>query len=89
MEIDIYDLKAIYFVKSFEGNSAYKKIYTIDRVGFGKKITVKFKDGENIIGYTQGFSQKREGFFVFPADPQSNNERIYVVKASTTGVNFI
>lgn len=45
----------------------------------GMKIKVKFADGELIRGTTTGYNKKRKGFFLFPVDPQSNNERIYVV----------
>jgi len=89
LEIDVYDLKAVYFVKSFEGNREYKKIYDVERAGFGKKIQVKFQDGETIVGYTQGFSPNRVGFFVFPADPDSNNDRIFVIRAATTAISFL
>jgi hypothetical protein len=32
------------------------------------------------------WSPDREGFFIFPADPGSNNDRIYVVVAATNEV---
>ena len=88
-EVSIYDLKAVYFVKSFEGNADYQERTDTELVGFGKKIKVTFKDGETQIGYTQGFSPGRGGFFVFPADPGSNNDRVYVVTAATEKVDFI
>jgi len=89
LEIDIFDLKAIYFVKTFEGDSSYREKYDIERTGFGKKIKVHFKDGETLIGYTQGFSPNRSGFFVFPADPNSNNDRVFVVTVATDEIQFI
>jgi hypothetical protein len=39
-------------------------------------------------GYTSGYSPDRPAFFVFPADPQSNTERIFVVTAATGHVEF-
>jgi hypothetical protein len=47
---------------------------------------VRFKDGELLCGYSLTFSADREGFFMFPADPRSNNIRIYVMTASTAEV---
>jgi hypothetical protein len=88
-EIRVGTLKAIYFVKSFEGNPAYKENADMERVGFGKKICVHFKDGEIQLGYTQGYAPNRPGFFVFPCDPDSNNDRIFIVSTATTKVNFI
>ena len=87
-EIDIKYLKAVYFVKSFEGNPAYQEKTDIERVGLGKKIKVHFKDGETLVGYTQGYTPTRDIFIVFPADPDSNNEKVFVVTKSTTSVGF-
>ena len=89
LEIDIFYLKAIYFVKSFEGNSGYQEKDDIERVGLGKKIKVHFKDGETLIGYTQGYSPNRDIFIVFPADPDSNNEKAFVVTKATSKVSFM
>lgn len=88
-EIDIFNLKAIYFVKSFEGNSAYQDRDDVQRVGLGKKIKVDFTDGESLVGYTQGYTPNRDIFIVFPSDPDSNNEKVFVVTKSTRAVNFI
>jgi hypothetical protein len=88
-EIQVSDLKAAYFVKTFEGNPAYQEIADMDRVGFGKKIRVDFKDGETQLGYTQGYTPARTGFFLFPCDPASNNDRIFIINAATEKVHFL
>ncbi len=88
INVDIKTLKAIYFVKSFEGNPAYEEKTDIKRTGLGKRISVKFRDGEMLSGYTQGFSQERPGFHVIPADPDCNNERIFVNKAATVEIRL-
>jgi hypothetical protein len=87
-QINFPNLKAVFFVKSFTGNPAYQEKTDVERAGFGKKIRVVFNDGETQIGYTQGFAPNRPGFFVFPADPDSNNERIFVITRSTREVQF-
>lgn len=89
MEVDITSLKAVFFVKNFDGDAAYTKTNDGERVGFGKKIRVRFKDGETLIGYTQGYSPARAGFILFPADAKSNNERVFVVKAAAEEVAFL
>ena len=89
LEIDLFELKAIYFVKTFEGNPDYNERHDIERAGFGKKIQVQFKDSETVIGYTQGFSPNRPGFFLFPVDASSNNDRIFIVNSSTEEIGFI
>ena len=88
-EIDLKDLKAIFFVKNFEGNKDYQKKYEDTIHGAGRKISVEFTDSESIIGYALGYSPDRQGFFITPADLGSNNERIFVVKSATKNVKFL
>ena len=88
-EIDIETLKAVFFVKDFEGNKDYKKKYEDTIHGAGRKIAVDFSDGESITGYALGYSPDRHGFFITPADLGSNNERIFVVKSATTTIKFL
>ena len=89
LEIDILDLKAVYFVKTHEGNPNHDEETEAERAGFGKKIRVRFKDGEELLGYTQGFSPNRPGFFVFPIDADSNNDRVFVVNSATDEIDFV
>ncbi len=80
-------LKAVFFVKDLAGNPKRQ-----DLRGFiaapaatsqGKKLAIRFKDGELLCGYTLSHRPDRDGFFLFPADSQSNNERIYVLVGAT------
>jgi len=87
--IDIERLKALFFVKDTEGNKDHKEDYQDDISGAGRKMTVTFTDGEMLIGYSLGYSADRHGFFLTPADLQSNNERIFVVKSATEEVKFL
>jgi len=89
LEISVSILKAVYFVKAFEGSPEYDERTNMARVGCGRKIKIYFKDGETQIGYTQGYTPGRSGLFVFPVDPESNNERIYIVAASTSKIEFL
>ena len=50
---------------------------------------VEFTDGEVLIGYTQGYSPTRNGFFVVPADIKNNNDRIYVIASATEKISFL
>jgi len=79
-KIDTRTLKAVFFVKSFQGNKHYQEIKTFpDDPPPGKKVKATFMDGEVIYGYTHAVSHNQSGFFLIPADPNSNNERIFVV----------
>ncbi len=55
----------------------------------GRKVRVLFTDGELLVGTTQGYDARRPGFFVFPADTESNNERIFVVRGAIQQISFI
>lgn len=87
--VDIENLKAVFFVKDFEGNKDYKKKYEDTIHGAGRKILVDFSDGESITGYALGYSPDRHGFFITPADLNSNNERIFVLKSATKSIKFL
>ncbi len=82
-------LKAVFFVKDFTGNKDYNEIYDDVVAGGGRKVQVKFFDGEVMIGYAQVFMPKRSGFFIIPADKKSNNERVYIVNSATESIRFV
>jgi hypothetical protein len=88
-EIDVEKLKALFFVKDFEGNKDHKKKYDDLIHGAGRKIVVDFNDGESIIGYAIGYSPDRRGFFMTIADLGGNNERAFVVKSATKNIKFL
>jgi hypothetical protein len=91
LQISVSDLKAIFFVKDFEGNSGYneKKNFDPGTPILGRKISVLFKDGELMVGTTTGYQPNRAGFFVNPADPNSNAQRCFVVSKATSEVKFM
>jgi hypothetical protein len=90
IELSCSDPKAIFFVKSFAGdpNRSAPKRFTEDELRGvpGLKIKVRFLDGEVLYGTTHGYQRGRKGFFVFPADETSNNERVYVYADVTDSV---
>ena len=89
VEISIEDLKAVFFVKDFDGNKLHQKNYSDEIGGAGKRIKVRFLDGETIIGYTSGYSPDRQGFYLTPADVQGNNERVFIVSSATEKARFL
>jgi hypothetical protein len=90
-EIYTKDLKALFFVKDHDGDPQHveKRDFDPERPPVGLKIRVAFKDGEVMVGTTTGYQPGRVGFFLIPADPDSNTERCYVVAASTDDISFI
>jgi hypothetical protein len=90
-EVRVGDLKAVFFVKDTKGNPDHKESHQFNAATTpgGRKIKVTFKDGEVLVGTTQGYQPNRPGFFVVPADPKSNNERCFVVATATRSVTFV
>ncbi|MFO7560815.1 MAG: hypothetical protein R6X10_18460 [Desulfobacterales bacterium] len=91
VEICTKDMKALFFVKDFAGNPKRDKRNEFDPENppAGRRIRVVFKDGEVFVGTTTGYQPGRPGLFVVPADADSNNERCYIVAASTQEIKFI
>ena len=77
IEVFIEDLKAIFIVLDFAGHPLYRerKKYVAGENPSGQKLEVTFIDGEVLVGSTLGYDPERQGFFIFPADPKSNNIR--------------
>ena len=91
VSVPLAELKAVFFVRDLVGNREHRARNEFDpqKPAIGRKIRVTFKDGEVMVGTTQGYQPGRSGFFVVPADPASNTERCYVVAASTTQVTLL
>jgi hypothetical protein len=90
-EIFLKELKAVFFVRDFVGNFQYneRKEYLEGDKPSGRKIEVTFKDGEVLVGTTLGYDPSRPGFFLFPADPKSNNVRVFAVTTSVKKVRYL
>jgi hypothetical protein len=91
LELRTTGLKGLFFVKEFGGNPNYneKKEFDSPKLSVGHKIRVVFNDGELMVGTTDGYMQDYPGFFVVPADTNSNNECCFVVKSATQQVSLI
>jgi len=88
--VDFRHLKALFFVRDLDGDSRHQKsnLFSPARPVIGRKIAVRFADGEILVGTTQGYRPGRSGFFVVPADPDGNTERCWVVAAATDEVRM-
>ena len=89
IEVFVSRLKAIFVVRDFNGNPQYKegKTFVKGENSSGLRLEVTFNDGEVIVGSALlGYNPKRQGFFIFPADPMSNNARVFVVSSAVKSV---
>jgi hypothetical protein len=75
--------------KHFNPDYKDKKEFDSGKAPVGRKIKIVFKDGELMVGTTNGYQPGRPGFFIVPADPNSNIERCYILSAATQEVSFI
>lgn len=84
-EICARDVKAVFYVNSFEGNSSRNHInfYTDAPIVHGIWMRLQFLDGEVMEGIVHNSIRYLidPGFFLLPTDPGSNNRLVYVVKS--------
>lgn len=90
-EIVVDELKALFFVKDFIGDPMYNPKQSFEEVPHtpGKRLKVEFTDGEVMLGTTQAFHRDRVGFFLYPADPDCNIVRAFVVNSAVEKVELI
>jgi hypothetical protein len=87
--ITIADLKAVFFVRDFDGDPARRERKTFAPACLGRKLEVRFNDGEVLLGTTPGYRTGGAGFFMTPADPRANNCRVFVVSGAIRNVRFV
>ena len=91
VQVQLKDLKAVFFVKDFEGDPEYDE-YRAFKEGQaiqGRKVLMTFNDGEMLSGSILGYDPNRPGFFMIPSDPGSNNIRVFIVQAAVDQIEFI
>lgn len=81
--VPIENLKAVFFIKSLgrDPGCVDRRSYG-ERVGTEHKVWLEFSDGESLAGWSSSSRSRQRGFFVFPADPESNLEKAYVFRAA-------
>ena len=87
--VNIDKIKAMFFVKKFEGNKEYKYKYEDELFWVGDKITLEFEDGERMVGYTQHLDYSPKGYFITPADMNGNNKYVFASKSAIDNMSFL
>jgi hypothetical protein len=82
----VHELKAVFFVRDFAGDPTHQEGRQFAPGDTGRHIEVTFRDGEVMVGTLDGPATGPPGFFLVPADPRSNNLRVYVVAAAIRAV---
>jgi hypothetical protein len=91
VEISLKQLKAVFFVRDFSGDPSHDESneFSGAQPSSGRKVEVTFFDEEVLVGTTLGYDPGRPGFFVTPADPESNNLRVFVVASAMRKFRFL
>lgn len=93
VEVQLRDLKALFYVRTLEGDPAHQESRTPDpsdaRGRSSTTVTLKFVDGEVMVGHTIGNPLNRPFFFIVPVDPRSNNIRVLVNRAALLSVETL
>lgn len=89
VNVEMSRLKAVFFVRDFEGNPGYRDRKTFTVRGQGRRVEVTFVDTEVVLGTTLNYRPDATGFFVVPADAGGNNARIFVVASAVRHVRFV
>jgi hypothetical protein len=87
--LQLSQLKALFFVRDFTGDQMRVDRHEFSAATQGRKVAITFNDGEILLGSTLGYRGEGNGFFVHPADPRSNNLRVFVAPGSTQQVKFL
>jgi hypothetical protein len=85
------DLKALFFVKDFAGDPRHveKKEFESPPPPGARRVMAAFKDGEVLVGTTSSYQPDLPGFFLVPADVESNIVRCFVVATATREVRLL
>jgi hypothetical protein len=90
VEVKLKDLKALFFPRvdpPVEPERRRPPRYgQPDPVTDGKRIVVFFNDGECMTGHTLSYRPEKVGFFLFPDDPGSQHEKVFIYSGVVTSV---
>lgn len=81
--VELNGMKAVFFLKSPGRDPAFFDRRTFaKRMGSGTKVWLEFTDGERLAGWSSSFASSANGFYMFPADSESNLEKAYVFRSA-------
>jgi hypothetical protein len=93
LEVDLSQLKALYFVKDLSGRPEYSEQRAAQdgdsRLRGSHAVKLTFMDGEPLHALMNRFPPNRPFYFVLPIDAESNNERILVNRDAVVAVEAV
>ncbi len=70
-------LKAVFFVLPPGGKTSLSR---------GERVQVTFRDGRQVVGYSEDHASGEPGFFVVPSDARTNTARVYVYRGGVQSI---
>jgi hypothetical protein len=93
IEIQLSELKALFFVRSLDGDPARhegSEAKPNDPRGRGSTLVkLTFSDGEVMVGHTIRYPPNRPYFYITPVDPQSNNIRTLINRDAVQSMEVV
>jgi hypothetical protein len=87
LEVLLNSLKGVFYLKAER-----ERVLGLDADAAaqpsGPTATVEFDDGEVLTGRVAMFDVRQPGFFLIPAETQSNNAKVYVVTAAVRSLEL-
>jgi len=80
VRVPLAEVKAVFFVRKLRGRRDYHetKRFSSRSPMFGRKVEIRFRDGEVLRGRALDYRPEDRGFYLKPSDPGSNNEMVFV-----------
>jgi hypothetical protein len=92
-DISTHNAKAVFFVKTFDGDTSHRALHFHENAPIvqGLWVRIAFHDGETIEGIIRNSRDYvlEHGFFMMPTDPNGNNRLIYVLKDRLKDFNVL
>lgn len=93
IEVRLDELKALFFVRTLEGNrdhlEALSPVADDSRARGATIVSMRFHDGEVMVGMMISYPPTRPYFFIVPVDPTSNNIRILVNRNAVVAIEAL
>lgn len=90
-KVSLDEMKALFYVKDYMGNRDFVARRQFDEAQRrAQRAIVAFHDGEEIWGVLgEGADDEGPGFFLFPADKDDNNVRIFVIRSAMKELRLV
>lgn len=88
--VRIEELKALFYVRDYLGNRDFVTRRDFEEAQrTGRRVIVKFHDGEEIWGTVTEIAEQAPGFFLHPVDSRDNNIKVFVVRSSLEDLKWV